>query len=120
MALVLRLTRQVALETLWLDKAEWQTRYRGDLARLVELLDGSGQTVLEDVGGFEQLVTGAAWADRMEKFCRGCQRWRSVADFRLQEQNRNRALLVVRPRCRECEIGAVYDRRHQLETVGSG
>lgn len=118
-ALVLRLRRQVVLPTIWLSKEEWRLCFLRDLPRLVTLLDGSQKTVLEDIGGFENMVEGALWTDKLTKICLGCHRELPIEEFRMQDQSHDRTLLVLRPRCPNCEAERVLKSVHAKQAVGA-
>lgn len=114
MALVLRLKRRVVLPTIWLSRREYDMDYRKDFAALARMLDGSAETVLEDLGGFAGIADGSAWNEGEVRVCDECGRALAIAEFRMMIASHDQRLMVLRNTCRECEAGTNKSRRGAL------
>lgn len=94
--LIFRLRRRVLLPTIWLREGEWRHRFRRDNDALMDVLDQSAATVLEDLGGFRSLIEGVRWVSSATKACRDCGRELAITEFRIQGR-------AIRPECHSCE-----------------
>lgn len=74
MPLLIRLHSLVVAPSIWLDRSEWEYRFKENPQALMTLLNEGADAVVQDVGGMEALIRSIHWRETTEtaRTCTRC------------------------------------------------